>query len=80
MCEPREDVGPYSHVEVGFPSARPEPWGDWEDYAEWKRFEMEPESPENSIYCYVPIEMVWQFILDHGSTDAVNKTMMELES
>lgn len=52
--------GPYTHVEVGFPSDRPEPWGEWEAYAE------DPDEPTNTVYPFVPIELVQELINTHG--------------
>lgn len=52
--------GPYTHVEVGFPSARPEPWAEWEQYVE------NSLEPTNTVYSYVPVDLVRQLIADHG--------------
>lgn len=57
---PREDRGPWSHVEVGYPSERPEPWDDWKPYAE------EPDRPDGTVYSYVPFSMVEALIESHG--------------
>jgi hypothetical protein len=57
---PREDHGPWSHVEVGYPSERPEPWADWEGYAE------EADRPTTTVYGYVPLELVEALIASHG--------------
>lgn len=58
---------PYTAVEVGFPSARPEPWrcstaprDGWEWYAE------SPEDPTGTVYGYVPVQMVLDLIAAHG--------------
>jgi hypothetical protein len=52
--------GPYTHVEVGFPSLTPEPWSDWESYCET------PGEPSDSVYAYVPVELVKRLIIKHG--------------
>jgi hypothetical protein len=57
---PREDRGPWTHVEVGFPSAQPEPWADWKTYAE------DSAVPTNTVYSYVPLELVEALIASHG--------------
>jgi hypothetical protein len=57
---PRTDEGPWSAVEVGFPSARPEPWDEWSQYAE------EPDNPTETVYSYVPLTMVEALIASHG--------------
>lgn len=52
--------GPYSAVEVGFPSERPEPWEDWQPYCD------EPDRPTETIYSYVPVQLVRALIATHG--------------
>ena len=54
---PREH-GPYTHVEVGFPS----PYPDW-----WK------DVNENVMAC-VPVETVRQYIVEHGGIVRTAKT------
>lgn len=56
--------GPYTHVEVGFPSTRPEPWDEWEAYCE------DPESPTDTVYAYVPVGMVRDLVELHGGERA----------
>jgi hypothetical protein len=56
-CEPREDQGPYTSVEVGFPSQRIEALMP---YAEQK------DQPTDTVYGWVPIELVEQIIADNG--------------
>jgi len=53
--------GPYTHVEVGFPSLRPEPWSDWESYFDGGG----QDDPTQSVYAYVPVEMVKRLIIKH---------------
>lgn len=57
-CEPREDgVDSYTHVEVGFPSeAEPLLMGWVED----------PERPTDTVYGWVPVEVVREVIEKHG--------------
>lgn len=57
-CMPRNNAGPWTHVEVGYPSTAPGPL--WTPYAE------EPDSPTNTVYAYVPIEFVCLYIAAHG--------------
>ena len=57
---PKNYPGPYTAVEVGFPSKRPEPWGEWSQRAE------DEESPTATVYGYVPVEMVRALIENHG--------------
>lgn len=57
---PRDYPGPYTAVEVGFPSARPEPWDEWSQRAE------DEDEPTGTVYGYVPVEMVRALIESHG--------------
>lgn len=56
-CSPRQNIGPWHSVEVGYPSAAPELIMS---YAE------RPECPTETVYGYVPIELVEQLINQHG--------------
>jgi hypothetical protein len=55
-CRPRTDDGPYTKVEVGYPDIDPPP--SWSEYADG-------EYP-SSVYGYVPIDLVREFIESHG--------------
>src|SRR5690554_4453180 len=57
---PADYPGPYTHVEVGYPSQRPEPWDKWAEYAD------DPEQPTDTWYAYVPVEMVRALVAAHG--------------
>ena len=57
---PRSDAGPWTAAELGFPDARPEPWSEWESYAE------EADRPTHTVYSYVPIAMIEALIALHG--------------
>lgn len=59
-ASPRDERGPYDAVEVGFPTVRPEPWAEWQVFAE------SPADPTQSVYGYVPIEMVEALVALHG--------------
>ncbi len=57
---PRDNVGPYTHVEAGFPSVDPPP--SWREYAEadgWM-------TPCDTVYAYMPYDCVDEFINVHG--------------
>ena len=57
-CQPRENNAPsYVEVEVGFPN-REEPM--LLDYAE------EPDRPTNTVYAWVPVQVVTNVIAKHG--------------
>lgn len=56
-CTPRNDIGPYTEVEVGFPSIKIE---EFMPYAEdW-------DFPTETVYARVPVEIVLQVINSHG--------------
>lgn len=57
-CTPRVNSGPYTAVEVGFPSVRPSE--AMMEYCE------DGENPTNTVYGYVPMGVVIDFILEHG--------------
>tara|TARA_E500000331_G_scaffold301095_1_gene302343 strand:- start:630 stop:920 length:291 start_codon:yes stop_codon:yes gene_type:complete len=54
---PRNDTGPYSAVEIGFPSHRE---------ALILEFAESPDSPTETVYGWVPTQKVWDVILKHG--------------
>jgi hypothetical protein len=60
-CEPREDNAQYTEVECGFPSAVPELILE---YAE------NPDDPTETVYAYVPVELVEHLITLHGGIAA----------
>lgn len=55
-----EFTGPFTHVEISFPSSPPEPWAVWKQYAE------EPRNPVKTIYMRVPVEIASSLITAHG--------------
>lgn len=59
FCVPPER-GPFTHVEVYFPSLRPEPWELWAEYAE------DPDRPTGTFYGPVPVALVRELIAAHG--------------
>ena len=56
-CEPRNNVGPYVSVEVGFPSALDK---DLLPYAE------DRENPTKTVYGWVPSKVVMKVIAKRG--------------
>lgn len=69
-AHPRTNRGPYTAVEVGFPSVAP-PLA-WKEYAEdW-------ENPTGTVYGYVPLELVSFYIASHGGIN-VDKTFERFE-
>jgi hypothetical protein len=53
-CSPRNNEGPYTAIELGFPSAPDE------IIAEWR------EAKNSGVYAEVPIEVVLKLIAKHG--------------
>ncbi len=60
-CTPRQNIGPWLEVEVGFPSAAPELIMEFAD---------QPEQPTETVYAYVPINLVVDLIALHGGPNA----------
>ena len=58
---PRDNKGPYTKVEVGFPSETPP--------EVWKEFAEDWDKPTNTVYSYVPLTMVMLYIGAHGGID-----------
>jgi hypothetical protein len=56
-CIPRDGVGPYTTVEVGFPSA---PW------PEAAAYKFGDNSDSDSVFGYVPVVLVEAYIAAHG--------------
>lgn len=63
---PYEYPGPYSHVEVGFPSQRPEPWEPVDGEECWSKYAEEPDWPTETVYGYVPVALVRHLVALHG--------------
>ena len=61
---PGDYPGPYSHVEVGFPSARPEPWEKWQPLADG--LGDDDRALWLTVYGYVPVELVRELVAAHG--------------
>ena len=56
-CAPRENQGPWHEVEVGFPSSEPE---------FIMQFAEQAEKPTETVYGYVPVELVEKLVDHHG--------------
>ena len=56
-CEPRDDAGPYTEVEIGFPN-REEPM--------LKQWAEDPTDPTGTVYAWVPRQVVLNVIAKHG--------------
>lgn len=60
-CSPRSDNGPYASVEVGYPSV--EPPSTWAEYMEGN---WETDNRIDTVYGYVPVDLVREFVRLHG--------------
>jgi hypothetical protein len=71
---PSDYPGPYTHVEVGMPSEKPEPWdckhdGDehkFDDECGWSAYAETSESPNDTVYGQVPVDLVRALVEAHG--------------
>ena len=60
-CIPRDDTGPYTHVECGYPS---------EEVQELLEYKDSPDDPPTrTVYAYVPIQLVCDIINSHGGLE-----------
>jgi len=66
-CTPRSDTGPWTEVEVGFPS-------EVEDLL--LPFAEDSSSPTETVYGWVPVELVEQVIVKHGGTNRTGAKVM----
>lgn len=61
-CTPRNDDGPYTHVEAGFPSVRPPE--SWREHIDGDDFD--GDGATSTVYGYLPFAAVDEFIAAHG--------------
>jgi hypothetical protein len=61
-CTPRNDTGPWSHVEVGFPSEEVPELMEYMDAL----YPEEEEDPTGQVYGWVPIKTIIEIIDKHG--------------
>jgi hypothetical protein len=62
-CSPRKDNALWNLVEVGYPSVSPEGIVDWAQYFDGDWYN---DNHTSSVYGYVPIESVVEYINYHG--------------
>jgi hypothetical protein len=56
-CTPRQDKGPWTTLEIGFPSGADDlimPWAE------------EPHNPTSTVYSYVPVGIIAELVEKHG--------------
>lgn len=72
-CHPRQDSGPYSQVELGYPSNRPTD--------EVMTYREDPTgSPTETVYPYVPADAVMRLLAEHGGVVAGQLPPLALDS
>lgn len=63
-CSPRESDGPWTHFEMGYPSGNP---GE-----EFKEYADSPDEFPNTVYGYVPSDLIMKLINEHGGSEQLN--------
>lgn len=66
-CEPRNDAGPWSAVEVGFPSEREGLLMEWAEDA---------ERPTETVYGWVPLHIIKAVIALHEGTNEEGQAVL----
>lgn len=56
-CKPRYNIGPWTHVECGFPSDNVPSMAEYKDG---------PDSDKESVFGFVPIGIIEDIIKEHG--------------
>ena len=56
-CTPRDSVGPWEEVEIGYPSKRVEEFMEYADNS---------DEPTDTVYAYVPVSVVEAVVNSHG--------------
>lgn len=57
-CTPRDNTGPYTHVEAGFPTGKIP--------VSWKKYAEDKSDFNGTVYPYMPIYLVEKYINMHG--------------
>lgn len=65
-CIPRNNIGPYTHFELGFPS---EIVDDWIPYCEGHS---ESEDPREKVYPRIPIHLIVNELKLHGNVELMS--------
>ena len=60
-CSPRENIGPWTAVEIGFPS---------EKVCEFMEYAETPKNPTETVYGWVPVEVVEAVVEKHGGFES----------
>jgi len=60
-CIPRDNTGPYTHIEIGFPTASDPLIAGYAD---------EPDRPTDTVYGYVPAGVFQALVIKHGGIES----------
>lgn len=63
-CTPRDDYGPWTHVELGYPSKVPPP-----EILEFIEQDNSDETPLRSVYSNIPVNLVTDWLKSEGFTE-----------
>jgi hypothetical protein len=66
-CAPKNHVGPWTSMEIGFPS-KPVP-----ELREWREDLEDDESDEDCVFGWVPVEKILETIEKHGGCEQLNQ-------
>ena len=71
-CSPRSHYGPYYELEVGFPSVKPP--------ESMMEFCEDSDKPTDTVYGYVPVAVIQEFIDLHGGEKAASLAGVEVRA
>ena len=70
-CTPRDNEGPYTHVEIGFPNAIESMLAG---------FAEDPDNPTETVYGWVPVGLVKAVIIKHGGIEEGTHPEFDIDS
>ena len=70
-CTPRDNVGPYTHVEIGFPNAIDEMIIGFAD---------DSDDPTGTVYGWVPAGVVNALIIKHGGIEEGEHPVFDIDA
>jgi hypothetical protein len=70
-CIPRDNTGPYTHVEIGFPNAIDDMITGYAD---------DPDDPTGTVYGYVPAGIVQALIIKHGGIEDGEHPIFDIDA
>jgi hypothetical protein len=69
-CDPKDNAGPYTHVEIGFPNAIEEMIIG---------FAEDPDNPTETVYGWVPVGLVQALIIKHGGIEEGEHPVFDID-